>query len=185
MVAVGSGKASPLGEVYNEVPDRIADPLILIGAGFAAGGSPTLGYVAALLAVFVAYVRVLGRRGRGQRPLHRSDGQAAANGDADGGVPVQRVRALELAGRDRERGARGERGGAGSRVSVRRNERRACPDCDRGGSDRGAAPVENRRAASRKSMMSPAAALASEIFLAVRQARRRTARREPASCCSS
>lgn len=60
MVAVDSGKASPLGELYNEVPDRIADPLILIGAGFAAGGSPTLGYLAALLSVFVAYVRVLG-----------------------------------------------------------------------------------------------------------------------------
>ena len=60
MVAVGSGKASPVGELYNEVPDRVADALILIGAGFAAGGSPTLGYLAALLAVFVAYVRALG-----------------------------------------------------------------------------------------------------------------------------
>lgn len=60
MVAVSSGKASRLGELYNEVPDRIADALILIGAGFAAGGSPTLGYVAALLAVFVAYLRALG-----------------------------------------------------------------------------------------------------------------------------
>jgi phosphatidylglycerophosphate synthase len=60
MVAVGSGKASPVGELYNEVPDRVADAMILIGAGFAAGGTPVLGYVAALLAVFVAYVRALG-----------------------------------------------------------------------------------------------------------------------------
>lgn len=60
MVAVGSGKASPVGELYNEVPDRVADALILIGAGFAAGGTPALGYVAALLAVFVAYLRALG-----------------------------------------------------------------------------------------------------------------------------
>jgi phosphatidylglycerophosphate synthase len=60
MVAVGSGKASPEGELYNEVPDRIADTLILIGAGFAAGGAPVLGYAAALLAVFVAYTRALG-----------------------------------------------------------------------------------------------------------------------------
>jgi len=60
MVAVGSGKASPEGELYNEVPDRIADTLILIGAGFAAGGAPVLGYAAALLAVFVAYMRALG-----------------------------------------------------------------------------------------------------------------------------
>ena len=60
MVAVGSGKASPEGELYNEVPDRVADTLILIGAGFAAGGAPVLGYAAALLAVFVAYMRALG-----------------------------------------------------------------------------------------------------------------------------
>jgi phosphatidylglycerophosphate synthase len=60
MVAVGSGKASPVGELYNEVPDRVADTMILIGAGFAAGGTPVLGYTAALLAVFVAYTRALG-----------------------------------------------------------------------------------------------------------------------------
>ena len=60
MVAVGSGQASPEGELYNEVPDRIADTLILIGAGFAAGGTPALGYLAALVAVFVTYIRALG-----------------------------------------------------------------------------------------------------------------------------
>jgi phosphatidylglycerophosphate synthase len=60
MIAVGSGRASPEGELYNEVPDRVADALILIGAGFAAGGTPSLGYLAALVAVFVAYMRALG-----------------------------------------------------------------------------------------------------------------------------
>ena len=60
MVAVGSGKASRAGELFNEVPDRVADTMILIGAGFAAGGAPVLGYAAALLAVFVAYMRALG-----------------------------------------------------------------------------------------------------------------------------
>ena len=60
MVAVGSGQASPLGELYNDVPDRIADVLILLGTGFGAGGSPVLGCAAALLAVFVAYLRLLG-----------------------------------------------------------------------------------------------------------------------------
>jgi phosphatidylglycerophosphate synthase len=60
MVAIGSGTASSTGELFNEVPDRIADALILIGAGFSAGGSPTLGYAAALLAMFTAYVRALG-----------------------------------------------------------------------------------------------------------------------------
>jgi len=60
MVAVGSGQASPLGEIYNDVPDRVADVLLLVGAGFGLGGSPLLGCSAALLALFVAYLRVLG-----------------------------------------------------------------------------------------------------------------------------
>ncbi len=60
MVAIESGKASPLGEMYNEVPDRISDPIILIGAGFAASGSVTLGFLAALTALFIAYVRAVG-----------------------------------------------------------------------------------------------------------------------------
>jgi phosphatidylglycerophosphate synthase len=57
MVAVQSGKTSPLGELYNEIPDRISDAATLIGLGYAAGGIPPLGFLAALLAVFVAYVR--------------------------------------------------------------------------------------------------------------------------------
>jgi len=60
MIAVGSRRASPVGEIYNEVPDRVADVLILVGAGLALGGIPTLGYLAALVAVFTAYVRALG-----------------------------------------------------------------------------------------------------------------------------
>jgi phosphatidylglycerophosphate synthase len=61
MVAVESGKASPLGELFNEVPDRVADIAILIGAGYAAGGNATLGLLAALVAVLVAYVRAEGK----------------------------------------------------------------------------------------------------------------------------
>ena len=63
MVAVEGGRAGKAGEVFNDFPDRIADPLILIGAGFAAGGpwGVSLGWCAALLAVLTAYVRVLGR----------------------------------------------------------------------------------------------------------------------------
>jgi phosphatidylglycerophosphate synthase len=57
MVAVESGKRSPLGELYNEVPDRVSDAATLVGLGFAAGGTPWLGFLAAILAVFVAYVR--------------------------------------------------------------------------------------------------------------------------------
>lgn len=60
MVAVEGGKGGPTGELWNEAPDRVADAAILIGAGFAAGGEPLLGFGAALAAVFVAYVRALG-----------------------------------------------------------------------------------------------------------------------------
>jgi phosphatidylglycerophosphate synthase len=60
MVAVASRRASSLGELYNEVPDRVADILILVAAGFAATGTPTLGYVAALVAVLTAYLRAFG-----------------------------------------------------------------------------------------------------------------------------
>lgn len=60
MVAVESGQASPLGELYNEVPDRVADVMILVGAGYAAGGAPELGYLAAIVALLVVYLRVVG-----------------------------------------------------------------------------------------------------------------------------
>jgi phosphatidylglycerophosphate synthase len=57
MVAVESGKTSPLGELYNEIPNRVSDVATLVGLGYAAGGIPWLGYLAAVLAIFVAYVR--------------------------------------------------------------------------------------------------------------------------------
>jgi phosphatidylglycerophosphate synthase len=63
MVAIEGGRAGPAGEVYNDFPDRIADPLILVAAGYAAGGpwGADLGWLAACLALLTAYVRVLGR----------------------------------------------------------------------------------------------------------------------------
>jgi len=61
MVAVEWGKASRIGELYNEVPDRISDAAVLIGAGYADGGSLALGYAAACVALFVAYVRSVGK----------------------------------------------------------------------------------------------------------------------------
>jgi phosphatidylglycerophosphate synthase len=61
MVAIGAGRASPVGELYNEVPDRVSDTAILVGFGYAAGGEVWLGYAAALLAVFTAYVRAMGK----------------------------------------------------------------------------------------------------------------------------
>jgi len=57
MVAIQSATASPVGELYNEVPDRVSDVAIFLGLGYAAGGSPELGYLAALLAVLTAYIR--------------------------------------------------------------------------------------------------------------------------------
>lgn len=61
MVAVELGKATRVGALYNEVPDRISDAVVLIGSGYAAGGSVELGYLAACVALFVAYVRSTAR----------------------------------------------------------------------------------------------------------------------------
>lgn len=61
MVAVESGRASRIGELYNEIPDRLSDAAILIGAGYARGGDAILGFLAALAAVFTAYVRAAGK----------------------------------------------------------------------------------------------------------------------------
>lgn len=62
MLAVEGGLKSRTGELFNELPDRLADVVILVGAGYAARALPyavSLGWAAAVLAVFTAYVRVL------------------------------------------------------------------------------------------------------------------------------
>ncbi|MBI4660239.1 MAG: CDP-alcohol phosphatidyltransferase family protein [Verrucomicrobia bacterium] len=61
MVAIESQRASPLGELYNEIPDRLSDAATLIGLGYSTGGSSTLGYAAAAAAVLTAYVRAQGK----------------------------------------------------------------------------------------------------------------------------
>jgi phosphatidylglycerophosphate synthase len=61
MVALASGRASKTGELYNEVPDRVSDAAVFIGAGFAWGGNVALGYIATILAIFTAYVRAAGK----------------------------------------------------------------------------------------------------------------------------
>jgi phosphatidylglycerophosphate synthase len=61
MVALASGGDSRVGELYNEVPDRISDAAAFIGAGFAWGGNIALGYIATILAIFTAYVRAAGK----------------------------------------------------------------------------------------------------------------------------
>lgn len=59
MVAIEGGKKSPVGALYNEVPDRIADSLFIVALGYAIG-LPWLGWLGALLAAKTAYIRVLG-----------------------------------------------------------------------------------------------------------------------------
>lgn len=78
MVAVEGGMRSAVGDLYNEVPDRVADSLVLLGIGYglahaigaAAIDAPSasdllrpieLAWCAALLAMFTAYIRVLGQ----------------------------------------------------------------------------------------------------------------------------
>lgn len=63
MLAVEEGFKSGTGEIFNDLPDRVADVLILVGAGYAArqlAYGPTLGWAAAVVAVLTAHVRVLG-----------------------------------------------------------------------------------------------------------------------------
>lgn len=59
MVAVEYQRATPLGALYNEFPDRIADSILLVAAGYAID-LPWLGWLAALAAALTAYVRVFG-----------------------------------------------------------------------------------------------------------------------------
>jgi len=61
MVALASGRASKVGELYNEIPDRVSDAAVFIGAGFAWGGNIALGYIATILAIFTAYIRAAGK----------------------------------------------------------------------------------------------------------------------------
>ena len=63
MLAVEGGLKTATGELYNELPDRLADLLILVGAGYAAGNiawGPELGWAAATTALLTAYARTLG-----------------------------------------------------------------------------------------------------------------------------
>ncbi len=62
MVAIEGGKSTASGELFNDIPDRIADPIIIIAAGYSitvVTWGDTLGWSAAVLAVLTAYVRTL------------------------------------------------------------------------------------------------------------------------------
>jgi phosphatidylglycerophosphate synthase len=64
LVAVEGGRKTATGDLFNEVPDRFADVLILAPVGYALIWLGTLGitfgWLVALLAVLSAYVRVFG-----------------------------------------------------------------------------------------------------------------------------
>jgi len=62
MVAVEGGRGTQSGELFNDIPDRIADPLILVAAGYSVisyDWAASIGWAAGLLAVMTAYVRTL------------------------------------------------------------------------------------------------------------------------------
>ncbi len=62
MVAIEWGLKTKSGEIFNDLPDRISDPLILVGAGYAVSAfrfGVELGWLAGILSVLTAYVRVL------------------------------------------------------------------------------------------------------------------------------
>lgn len=63
MVAVEGGLRSPVGAIYNELPDRVSDVIIFIGLGYGLLAFPSasyLGWIAGLAAVMTAYIRLLG-----------------------------------------------------------------------------------------------------------------------------
>jgi len=63
LMAIEGGQRTSSGEIFNDLPDRVSDSLLLVSAGYAIPGvawMPELGWLAALLAALTAYVRVLG-----------------------------------------------------------------------------------------------------------------------------
>lgn len=63
MVAIEGGLGSKTGELWNDLPDRLADGLVFAGAAYGLPGLPSgvaLGWTAAVAAIITAYVRVLG-----------------------------------------------------------------------------------------------------------------------------
>ena len=69
LMAVENGLKTDNGDLYNEVPDRVADSLILLGAGYGAARmlphALELGWLATVLAIATAYIRCLGAAVKG------------------------------------------------------------------------------------------------------------------------
>ena len=102
MVAVEGRMGGPLGELYNDLPDRFADAFVLVGAGYSLSDWPygvELGWLVA--GARDPHRLRAGARGRGGREalLPRPDGQAAPHGRDDRRLPARRGRAASRAGR--------------------------------------------------------------------------------------
>lgn len=70
IVAIECHQQSSLGGLFNEVPDRVADVMILLGLGYSVGASTILGFWVSLLALFIAYLRALGASLTGLQAFH-------------------------------------------------------------------------------------------------------------------
>jgi phosphatidylglycerophosphate synthase len=108
MVAVEGGKGSPVGAIYNDAPDRVADVLILVGAGYSGAGDPgvvklfdviPLGWCCAVVAVWAAYVRVLGASLTAKHDYRGPMAKQHRMAVLCGGVLIEMVQ--HLTGRDR------------------------------------------------------------------------------------
>lgn len=84
LLAVEGGLKSPTGELFNEIPDRVADMLILVPLGYATGTAwgIALGWSAGAGAIFTAYLRALGACQTGSQdfrgPMAKPQRMAAA-----------------------------------------------------------------------------------------------------------
>ncbi len=70
LMAVEGGKKSKTGELYNELPDRVSDTVILVAAGYTSNAGILgieLGWLSALLALATAYVRAFGAQCTGKQ----------------------------------------------------------------------------------------------------------------------
>ena len=82
LIAVEGGRKTATGELYNEIPDRVADVVLLVSAGYASqhgSAGAALGWCAAVLAVGTAYLRALGARRGHATGFQRPTGQTAAH----------------------------------------------------------------------------------------------------------
>lgn len=96
MVAVEGGFRTKSGEIYNELPDRVADVVILLGLGYARPDDAwlvALGWMGSVLAVLTAYVRALGAvAGAGQHfegPMAKPQRMALLTGAAVVGAVLE------------------------------------------------------------------------------------------------